>query len=180
MKKTTLALSLLFFALQIMPANAYTNRDISEALAYSGCTYGLVLDPNQFGVSQNVDSILNLGLMYFLDGQGDGKDSWNLNTKGQVGYDHVLESWATAGALNSTWRSLEPTLNKGLVTGAKKWSSGSTLGISKNAAKSVSGSKLTALCRIAQINVESKSKKSKLTVRQYVIRVTGQYLPQLP
>jgi hypothetical protein len=166
--------------LSISPANAYSNTEVSEALAYSGCTYGLVLNPNQFGINQNIDSILNLGLMYYLDGQGDGLESWNLNSKGQVGYDHVFESWATAGALSSKWRSLEPTLNKGLATGAKKWSSGATLGVSKNAAKSAAGSKLTALCRIAQISVESKSKKSKLTVRQYVIKVSGQYLPQLP
>ena len=173
---------LLFLAalIQSTPANAYSNAETAEALAYSGCTYGLVLDPNQFGINQNVDSILNLGLMYYLDSQGDGLESWNLNTKGQVGYDHTFESWATAGALSSKWRSLEPTLNKGLAAGAKKWSSGATLGVSKNAAKSAAGSKLTALCRISQISIESKSKKSKLSVRQYVIKVSGQYLPQLP
>jgi hypothetical protein len=166
--------------LSITPGNAYSNTEVAEALAYSGCTYGLLSDPNRFGMRKNVDANLGVGLMYWLDGQGTGLDSWNLTDKGRIGYEHLLESWATAGALNSKWRPLEAFFSKGLAAGEKKWSSGATLGFAKNAANATAGSKLTALCRIAQISIESKAKKSKLTVRQYVIKVSGQYLPQLP
>jgi hypothetical protein len=166
--------------IQNTSAIAYSNSETAEALAYSGCTYGLLSDPNQFGMKKNVDANLSVGLMYWLDGQGTGLDSWNLTDKGRIGYEHLLESWATAGALNSKWRPLETYFSKGLAAGEKKWSSGATLGFAKNAANAIAGSKLTALCRIAQISIESKSKKSKLTVRQYVIKVSGQYLPQLP
>lgn len=172
-----LSLGLLF---QITPANAYSNAEIAEALAYSGCTYGLLSDPNRFGMKQNVDANLGVGLMYWLEGQGTGLDSWNLTDKGRIGYEHLLESWATASTLNSKWRPLETFFSKGLAAGEKKWSSGASLGFAKNAANATAGSKLTALCRIAQISVESKSKKSKLSVRQYVIKVSGQYLAQLP
>ena len=60
-----LFLGLLF---QTTPANAYSNGEIAEALAYSGCTYGLLSDPNRFGMKQNVDANLGVGLMYWLEG----------------------------------------------------------------------------------------------------------------
>lgn len=158
-------------------ASASSNSDIAEALTYSGCTWGLALDPNQFGMTQNISSIVGLALMYRLEEQGEGLDSWTLTEKGRIGYQSVQESWATAGALSSKWSALSSTLERGLSAGQKKWNSGATLGVSKNSASAVSTPKLAALCRIAQIKVTTKASKAKKSISQYVISTTGKYRP---
>jgi len=163
-------------------AKAYGNSEIAEALAYSGCTFGLVLDVKQFGMQQTVDSDLNLGLSYRIIDEGESTDLIDkMDTpKGRTGYQHLLQSWATAGALSSKWKSLESTYEKGLLAGLKRWRGGATLGVSGDAANSAAVPKLTALCRIAEIAVTSKAKKAKMPLRQYIIKVSGKYLPPLP
>jgi hypothetical protein len=176
--------SLLVLALFLPPqaAQAYGNSEIAEALAYSGCTFGLALDVKQFGMQQSVDSGLNLGLSYrIIDGRESVAAIDKMDTpKGRTGYQHLLQSWATAGILSSKWKSLETTYEKGLLAGLNRWRTGGSFGVSGDAANSVAVPKLTALCRVAQIAVTSKAKKAKMPLRQYIIKVSGQYLPPLP
>jgi len=178
-------LPVIFFAflfLQPIPATAFTKAEIAEAVAYSGCTWGLLLDGNKFGIEQSVNSNIGLGLTYRLIDEGLSVPGIeNADTpKGRVGYSNLLQSWSTAGILSSRWKALEPTYEKGLQAGIKKWNTGSTLGVSKNSASAVALPKLTALCRIAEIGVTSKALKAKLSIRKYVIKVGGSYLPRLP
>jgi hypothetical protein len=163
-------------------AQASGNTEIAEALAYSGCTFGLGLDPKYFGMDQSVASAVYLGLVYRIVDEGESTDAIEkIDTpKGRRGYDNLRQSWATAGLLSSKWKSLEPTYEKGLAAGLNKWKSGATLGAARNSAQSVAVSKLTAICRVAQISVTGKAKKSKMSLRQYIIKVSGQYLPPLP
>jgi hypothetical protein len=121
-------------------------------------------------------------MVYNIIDEGESTDTLdNMDTpKGRRGYENLRQSWATAGLLNSKWRSLESTYQKGLLAGLKKWKSGATLGFARNSAQSAAASKLTALCRVAEISVNAKAKKAKIPLRQYIIRVSGQYLPPLP
>jgi hypothetical protein len=177
-------LSIVLFSLLVHPTNAkaFSNGDIAEALAYSGCTWGMILEPNQFGMEQSVRSSVRLGLNYRIIDEGLSVPAIEKSDtpKGRTGYNHLLQSWATAGILSSRWKSLESTYEKGMQAGIKKWNSGATLGFSNNSATAVSVSKLTGPCRVAEIGVKAKANKTKLTIRQYVIKVTGGYLPPLP
>jgi hypothetical protein len=163
-------------------SQAYGNSDIAEALTYSGCTFGLGLDPKEFGMDQSVASAIHLGLAYKIIDEGESTDVIEkMDTpKGRRGYENLRQSWATAGLLNSKWKSLETTYEKGLAAGLKKWKSGATLGVARNSAQSMAVSKLTALCRVAEISVTAKAKKSKIPLRQYIIKVSGEYLAPLP
>ncbi len=163
-------------------ANADSNSDVAEALVYSGCTFGLVNNTQQFTMQQLVRSNLSLGLSYKIIDEGESTATLDQRdtTKGRIGYQHVLQSWATAGVLSSKWKSLEPSYDKGLLAGFKRWMGGATLGVSTNAAESTAGPKLTALCRVAEIAVTSKAKKAKTPLRQYIIKTSGSYLPPLP
>lgn len=183
--KRSFSLSIALFALSISvtpSANAFSNGDIAEALTYSGCTFGLLLDSKQFGMEQSVRSDVRIGLNYRLIDEGLSVPAIEkIDTpKGRKGYDHFLQSWSTAAVLSSRWKSLETTYEKGMQAGIKKWNSGATLGISSNAATAIAVPKLTALCRVAEISVTSKALKAKLTLRNYIIKVTGSYLPPLP
>lgn len=178
----SLCLGITFGLVQPTSAKAFSNGDISEALVYSGCTAGMILDPKQFGMEQIVRSSVKLGLKYRLIDEGlsvpaiESADT----PKGRAGYNHLLQGWATAGVLSSKWKPLESTFEKGLQAGIKKWNSGATLGVSSNSATAVSVSKLVGLCRVAEVNVIAKATKAKLSIRQYVVKVTGGYLPPLP
>lgn len=133
-------------------------------------------------MQQSVDSGLNLGLSYRIIDERESVAAIDkiYTPKGRTGYQHLLQSWATAGILSSKWRSLETTYEKGLLAGLKRWRTGGSLGVSGDAANSAAVPKLTALCRVAQIAVTSKAKKAKMPLRQYIIKVSGQYLPPLP
>lgn len=163
-------------------AQASGNSEIAEALAYSGCTFGLGLDPKEFGMDQSVASVIYLGLAYRIIDEGESTDTIEkMDTpKGRRAYENLRQSWATAGLLNSKWKSLETTYEKGLAAGLKKWKSGATLGVARNSAQSMAMSKLTALCRVTEISVTTRAKKSKIPLRQYIIKVSGEYLPPLP
>jgi hypothetical protein len=163
-------------------AQAYGNSEIAEALAYSGCTFGLALDEKQFGMDQSLASAMSLSLRYRIIDEGVSVASMqSMDTpKGRTGHQHLLQSWATAGILSTKWKSLEPAYEKGMMAGLKKWNSGATLGVAITSAGAASGSKLTALCRVAEIAVSSKAKKAKMPLRQYIIKVSGKYLPPLP
>ena len=167
---------------QTESAKAYSNGEIAEALAYSGCTFGLALDTKPYGMGQIVASDIALGLSYKIIDEGESVDAIDkMDTpKGRIGYEHLRQSWATAGVLSSKWKGLESTYEKGLLAGLNRWKSGATLGVSGNAAKSAAVPKLTALCQVAEIAVVSKAKKTKMPIRQYIIKVSGQYLPPLP
>lgn len=177
-------LSIVLFTLLVHPnsAKAFSNRDIAEALAYSGCTWGMILDPNQFGMEQSVRSTVTIGLKYRIIDEGLGIPSIEKSDtpKGRIGYNHLLQSWSTAGVLSSRWKPLESAFEKGLQAGIKKWNSGATLGVSNNSAVAVSVSKLVGLCRVTEVNVGAKATKAKLTIRQYVVKITKGYLPPLP
>jgi hypothetical protein len=167
--------------LQPQAANAFSNSDISEALTYSGCTFGLVLEPNQFGWEQTLRSNVGMGLQFRLIDEGlsvPGIEKID-TPEVRIGYNHLLQSWTTAGVLSSKWKSLETTYEKGLQAGIKKWNSGASLGISKNSARAIAVPKLTALCRVAEVGVKTKASKAKLTMRNYVIKVARGYLPPL-
>lgn len=163
-------------------ADAYVNADIAEAIAYSGCTGGLVLNPNQFGMNVTVNSLISLGLSYRIIDEGRATEviEQRDTTEGRSSHEHILQAWATAGALSSKWKALESTYEKGISVGIKRWISGATLGVSTRAAESTASPKLSALCRIAEIAVLSKSKKSKMPLRQYILKTSGNYLPALP
>jgi len=163
-------------------ASAASNGDIAEALTYSGCTWGLLLESSEFGMELNVKSDIAVGLSYRLMDEGlstPGIEKMN-TPKGRIGYDHLLQSWSTAGVLSSKWKPMESTYEKSMQAGIKKWKSGSTLGVSGNSAKAAGLPKLTALCRVAEIGVKTKALKAKLSTRNYVMKVTGSYLPPLP
>ena len=142
----------------------------------------MVLDPKQFGMETMVSSVVSLGLKYRIIDEGVSVPSMEKSDtpKGRIGHSHVLQSWSTAGVLSSKWKPLESTFEKGIQSGIKKWNSGATLGVSSNSASAVSVSKLVGLCRVAEISVKAKASKAKLTIRQYVAKVTGGYLPPLP
>ena len=173
---------LVFLFLQPLAANAFSNGDIAEALTYSGCTFGLVLDSKEFGMEQSVRSAVGLGLNYRIIDEGLSVPAIEKvdTPKGRMGYDHLLQSWSTSAVLSSRLRSLETTYEKGIQAGMKKWNSGANFGISSNTARANAVPKLTALCRVAEIGVTSKALKAKLTLRKYIIKVTGSYLPPLP
>lgn len=178
----SICLVLVFLCIQTGKVNAYSNSDIAEALAYSGCTFGLSNDTREFTMQTLVNSSLSIGLNYKIIDEGRSVDIIDkMDTpRGRTGYRHILESWATAGILNSKWRSLESTYERALMAGLKRWIGGANLGISRRAAESTAGPKLTALCRIAEIAVTNKAKKAKMPLRQYIIRISGSYLPSLP
>jgi hypothetical protein len=159
-------------------AVANSKSDTAEAFAYSGCAYGQLIPIGDLKIV--VNSGISVGLMYRLEDEGLALDSWPLTPTGRIGYEHLLESWTTAGALDSKWKALEAGYEKAMLSGIKKWKSGATLGVSSKAASAASLSKIYSLCRIAQIGVLEKAKKSKLNIRQYVIKAGGQYLPPLP
>jgi len=168
--------------LQPVNASAASNGDIAEALTYSGCTWGMILEPGKFKMEQTVKGDVELGLQFRLIDEGVSVASLDRidNPRARKGYDHFLQSWATAGVLNSKWKTLESTYEKGMQAGLKKWSSGETFGVSAKAATAIAAPKLTALCRVAEIGVKTKALKAKLSNRKYVIEVTGSYLPPLP
>ena len=180
--KRLFTLLILALCLPNQVAQASGDSEIAETLAYSGCTFGLALDPKGFGMDQSVASAIYLGLAYRIIDEGDSTDVIEkMDTpKGRRGYENLRQSWATAGLLNSKWKSLEITYEKGLTAGLRKWKSGATLGVSRNSAQSVAASKLTALCRVTEISVTAKAMKSKIPLRQYIIKVSGKYLPPLP
>ena len=164
----------------VQNANAYSSADVAEALAYSGCTWGLLSDPNKFGMSQTISSQIEVGLMYRISDEGYANSDWNLTDKARTGYQNLLESWATAAALNSRWKPLEIYYEKSMVVGVKRWNSGAKLFEAKNSASAVGVPKLTALCKIVDASIKKKSLKMKLNPKQYVVRVAGTYLPTLP
>jgi hypothetical protein len=168
--------------LQPVNASAASNGDIAEALTYSGCTWGMILEPDKFKVEQTVRGNVGLGLQFRLIDEGVSTTQLEkIDTpRARIGYDHFLQSWSTAGVLNSKWKPLESTYEKGMQTGLKKWNSGETFGVSGKAAIAIAAPKLTALCRVAEIGVKTKALKAKLSTRKYVIKVTGSYLPPLP
>ena len=180
-KKCALLTAISFFW-QPVTANAFSNGDIAEALTYSGCTFGMALDSNKSSWEQNVAINVQIGLNYRLIDEGLSVPAIvKIDTpKGRIGYNHLLQSWTTAGVLSSKWKSLETTYEKGIQAGIKKWNSGSTLGVSNNSAAAIAVPKLTALCRVAEVGVKTKASKAKLTIRRYVIKVAGSYLPPLP
>lgn len=182
MKKKFFSLLVLALCLPNQVAQAYGNSEIAQALAYSGCTFGLALDTKNFGMDQSVASAIYFGLAYRIIDEDESVEAIEkMDTpKGRRGYENLRQSWATAGLLNSKWKSLETTYEKGLTAGLKKWKSGATLGVAKNSAESMAASKLTAQCRVAEIAVTAKARKSNVPLRQYIIKVSGKYLPPLP
>ena len=179
--KSCLILTLVILLLQPQASSAASNGDISEALTYSGCTFGLLDRPSQFGWDAIMNSNLEIGLAYRIIDEGLSVSALEkMDTpKGRIGYNHLLQSWTTAGILGTKWKSLEPTYERGLQAGLKKWNSGATLGVSSNSANAVVGSKLVALCRVAEVGVKAKASKAKISIRSYVIKVTRGYLPPL-
>jgi hypothetical protein len=173
---------LIFLCIQTEKVNGYSNSEISEALAYSGCTFGLSNNTQQFTMQTLINSSLSIGLNYKIIDEGRSVDTIDkMDTpRGRAAYQHTLESWATAGVLNSKWKSLESTYEKGLLAGLKRWVGGANLGVSRRAAEATAGPKLTALCRVAEIAVTNKAKKAKMPLRQYIIKISGSYLPPLP
>jgi hypothetical protein len=177
--------SLLVLALFLPPqaAQAYGDNEIAEALVYSGCTFGLGPNAKRVGMDLSLVSSMGLSLQYRIIDEGVNRGSFESNDTpfGRRGHQHRLQSWVTAGVLNSKWESLEPTYEKGILVGLSKWKSGAaTIGDSTYAAGLVSRAKLTALCRVAEIAVSSKAKRAKMPIRQYIIKVAGKYLPPLP
>lgn len=161
-------------------AQANDKSKIAEALAYSGCVRNI--DSKQFKMDAIVNSAISLGLQYKILDEGSNSDFLEQNDTpvGRMNHKHIVQSWTTAGLLDAKWKSLESSYEKGLNAGMKRWNSGSTLGVSTMAARSVAGSKLTALCRAAEIFVTAQAKKAKIPLRQYIVRVSGEYLPPLP
>jgi hypothetical protein len=180
--KRCVSIPLVFLLLQPQGANAFSNSDIAEALAYSGCTWAMFLESSEYGLETTVGTTIGMGLNLRIIDEGlsvPGIEKID-TPRVRLGYNHVLQSWSTAGVLSTKWKSLESSYEKGMQAGIRKWDSGSTLGVSKNAAEAIAGSKITALCRVAEIGVKKKATKAKLTTKKYVIKVTGSYLPPLP
>lgn len=179
-KLTTLIMAVAL--LQPVNASAASNGDIAEALTYSGCTWGMILEPDNFKIEQSVTGNVELSLQFRLIDEGVSVPSLEkIDTpRGRIGYDHLMQSWSTAGVLSSKWKPLESTLEKGVQAGIKQWNSGKTFGVSSKTATAIASPKLIALCRVAAIGVKTKALKAKLSTRKYVIKVTGRYLPPLP
>jgi hypothetical protein len=180
-KKFSIAFLAIVF-LQPVNASAASNGDIAEALTYSGCTWGLILEPGKFNMEQTVKGSVEFGLQFRLIDEGISVSPLEkIDTpRARKGYDHFLQSWSTAGVLNSKWKPLESTYEKGMQAGLKNWNSGKSFGVSGKAATAIAAPKLVALCRVAEIGVKTKALKAKLSTRKYVIKVTGSYLPPLP
>jgi hypothetical protein len=166
----------------IASASEVSNSDIAEAVVYSACTYGLVLDPAQMNLQviqkSNIDTILNFRIID--GGNATASLAENDNPRARTGYENVVQGFTTARVLDKKWSPLAPALENAMTIGLKKWNSGFTFGQAQQAAETSALSTMTALCRIAQIGVSSKAKKTKMSLRSYVIKTAGQYLPPLP
>jgi hypothetical protein len=180
--RTGIACIALLLGNPVANASQPSRADIAEALVYSGCTYALLNDPVKLGMNSIVEAIITLRLNLKIVDDGSAPDALTKMDfpSARKLDEHIQQSWVTAGVLDSKWKPLMTNLNLATKTGFAKWKSGSTFGVSDNAAKSASTPSLVAFCRISQINVTNKAKKSKASVKGYVLKTTGQYLPPLP
>jgi hypothetical protein len=183
--KTRILLALVLLALAIpsssaqsVPTNASFNSDGADALAYLGCKPSAYYGAPELTIQASVTEAVQIGLTYWLIDEGLITSIQEpLDTRwGRDKYQLLIESWAIAGHLSSKYRSLETNYNKGISAGSKKWSSDENLTNAINAASAVSVSKLTAVCKVAEVAVRSKAGKSRLTIRNYLKKVAGRYV----
>ena len=184
-KRELLALLLtlsLTLPLSSAEAGEPSKSEIAEALAFSGCSWGLSNANLKADLKTSMELTIYAGLILALIDNGTtNKVILKIeNPTIRSGSEHVTQSWVTAGALDSRWKPLTQSYQKAIEVGIKKWNSGSNLGIAQKAAFSSSSSSLTSLCRIARIGVYDKSGTSYSRAKQYVIKTAGQYLPPLP
>ena len=178
--KTSFLLTFLLLTSQLVPANASYNSDGADALAYLACkpTAFYIYSPPELTIQASIKEAVQIGLTYWLIDEGliDSIQE-PLDTKwGRDKYQLLIEGWGIAGHLSSRYKPLETTYNKGISAGSKSWRSDGNLANAINAASAVSVSKLTALCKIAENAVKSKAGKSKLAIRNYLLKVAGRYV----
>ena len=176
--KTSFLLTFLLLTSQSVPANASFNSDGADALAYLACKPTAFYSPPELTIQASIKEAVQIGLTYWLIDEGlivSMQDP--LDTKwGRDKYQLLIEGWGIAGHLSSKYKPLETTYNKGISAGSKSWSSDGNLANAINAASAVSVSKLTALCKIAENAVKAKAGKSKLAIRNYLLKVAGRYV----
>lgn len=185
--KKRIFLSTLVFVLNCISATTSnasepSKAEIAQALAFSGCTWGLSSSNYKSDLNVEMELTIYAGLVLaIIDNGSTNKSLLKMDIpRVRSGSEHVKQSWVTAGALDPKWKVLTQSYTDAINVGIKKWNSGSNLGVAQKAANAASNATLTSICRIAQIGVYNKGGTSYPKVKAYIIKTAGKYLPPLP
>jgi hypothetical protein len=180
----------LLSSLHSHPAIAKSSSDSEKALAlaFSGCTFGMLKEIAPKVKIQGLDlqaneikGHLEMAVTYRLIDEGllSEKISRPYNNVGRVGYENVIQSFSMASLLSSRWKMLDSSLNGLISETISQFRNGQTLGVARDRAFAKFGQRAVAACKLAIQLVKSKSKSKGITEKQWVLKTARGLLPPL-
>lgn len=159
----------------------YAAADVHQqatAIAFSACTFG-TLDAENF--PSTISAVIGIGLEYRLEEEGllPSRLNIDLTEYGRIGYKNSVQGFTTSATLDQKWQMLPVLYEKAMQRGVERWKSGVALGVAENAANAVASAQILGLCTIAKSQIMQDSKKSKNSLKKWIIKAGGNLLPQL-
>ncbi len=154
------------------PADAASTKDQALSLTASGCLLGML----------DSTPILNTKDRSFLVISTASSSQWNDATNNdlvQLHHNQLLEGWNLAANLDRRWAKLSNTYSLLYEYIGSQAELGARIGDVWSSAERKYGGIINANCKIALNESRAKAKKSKVTLKAWIIRSAGYLLPPL-